>query len=266
MNIQQYYQDKANISLNGSLVALVPTIIIVIVSFYSHVRLPLLFLVLPFCLYSLVCYQAYLLHRQHSLEATNNTRTQSSALLANPDLLIGFMPAPTLRMVLFDQEGNQVGEIKDARFCWWRWCLPYFIDRLFPSEFILYDRNKQVMAIYKRAPNQKVMNVFFPDNQKLGSFLPQLQAASFKKRGFIFSLTTQQSIFVEGSAIYPDIKFRNLNGRIVSKLVKGWMPTEWGRHFRDTNTPIISFDQQIDDTDKLLIIGVLAEYFRYSSH
>ena len=266
MNIQQHYQNKANISLNSSLVALVPIVIIVSASFYLRVTLPLLLLVLPFFLYSLICYQAYLLHRQHSLEATNNTLTQSSALLDNTDLLIGFMPAPTLRMVLFNPEGNQVGEIKDTRFWWWRWCLPYFVDRYFPSEYILYDRNKKVIAIYKKATNQKGMDVFLPNNEKIGSYLPQLQASSFKKHGFIFSLATQQSIFVEGSAIYPDFKFRNQQGSVVGKLVKGWMPSEWDKHFRDANTPILSFNQQIDNTDKLLILGVLAEYFRYSSH
>ena len=266
MNIQQHYQNKANISLNSSLVALVPIVIIVSASFYLRVTLPLLLLVLPFFLYSLICYQAYLLHRQHSLEATNNTLTQSSALLDNTDLLIGFMPAPTLRMVLFNPEGNQVGEIKDSRFWWWRWCLPYFVDQYFPCDFILYDQNKQVMAIYKSAKNKLGMDVFLPNSQKIGSYLPELLTSSFKKQGFIFSFATQQSIFVEGSAIYPDFKFRNLNGSIVGKLVKGWMPTEWGKHFRDANTPFITFDQHIDDTDKLLILGVLAVYFRYTSH
>jgi hypothetical protein len=265
MNIQEYYRTKANVSLNASLIALGPAVIIIVGSIFTFVRLPLILLVLPFCVYSFISYQAYLLHRQYSLESKCMKRKETTSLFEHTDLLIGFMPAPTLRMILFDLNGNQVGEIKDSRFSWWRWVLPYYFDRFLPSEFILFDHNQQIVATYK-IDKQKNLIVKGPDHKKIGVSRQLSKASSFKKNGRVFSQINQQEILVEGSALYPALQFRNQNGAIIGKLVKGWMPIEWSKHFRDANTPFISFDQQLDDTNKLLILGVLAEYFQYTSH
>lgn len=266
MNIQQYYRHKANVSLNGSLAAFVPVLIIIIGSFYFSAKLPLLLLVLPFCLYSFICYQSYLVDRQRSLESELTNSSKPISLIDNSNLLITFMPAPSLRMQLFDPNGNLVGEVKDSRFWWWRWFLPYFIDCFFPSVYALYDHNQEALAFYKISKN-KGIEIFNPDRKKMGIYLYQSEAPlSLKRKGSIHSLTTNQSIFVEGSSIYPDIKLRNEQGFIIGKLIKGWMPKEWGKHFRDVNTPFISIDQSVDETERILIIGVLAEFFQYTTH
>src|SRR4051812_34706905 len=101
MNIQQYYRSAATVSLNGSLAAFVPVIIILVGSILFSVNLPLLYVMIPFCVYSCICYQGYLIQHQRCLE-TEITETQvDTTLEKSQNILITFMPAPSLRMLLF---------------------------------------------------------------------------------------------------------------------------------------------------------------------
>ena len=65
MNIQQYYEQSAMASLNGSLVAFIPTIVLGIFVFVTHTY-HLLLLLLPFLIYSFFCYQKFLLNQRRS--------------------------------------------------------------------------------------------------------------------------------------------------------------------------------------------------------
>lgn len=266
MDIKQYYYNKANISLNGSLVALIPVAIIIICSLFYSVRLPLLILVLPFCVYSFICYQAFLMHRKRGNEVDLTKFQTCSSLLDNNNYLIEFMPAPSLRMLLFDSCGFVVGEVKDARFWWWRWFLPYFIDRLLPNIFVLYDRNNHAVAYFELSKTNGI-EIYDGDRKKIGIYRHKQETTlSMKRNGMIYSIVNKQSYTVEGSAMYPDIKLRNEQGIIIGKLIKGWMPKEWDKHFRNGNTPILTLNHEIGEMDKLLIIGILTGVFQYTSH
>ena len=65
MNIQQYYEQAATVSLNGSLVAFIPTLALVIFAFVTHTY-HLVLLILPFLIYSFFCYQKFLLNQKYS--------------------------------------------------------------------------------------------------------------------------------------------------------------------------------------------------------
>jgi hypothetical protein len=266
MNIREFYCQKAEVSLNGSLLTLVPILLIVIGSIFIFEKLPIILLVLPFGVYSIISFQAYLVQKQYSLEAESIMRNPMSNLYSTNNILLGFMPAPSLRMVMFDPDGNQVGEVRDKRFWWWRWCLPYLVDRVFPNELFLYDQNKQVLAVYKIKSKQRGIDIYLANGKKIGSFLPDSLKSKFKLKGSLYSISNENTIFVEGSKTYPEIKIRNEHEVIVGKLIKGWMPLKWGKQFRDANTPYIMLDLHLKEDDKILIFGVIAAYFQYTSH
>lgn len=266
MNIQQYYRIAANTALNGSLVAFVPMILIVCVGLYFSVKLPLFLIVLPFCLYSLICYQNYLIQHDRSIgvaEIRKNTRKLSDA----NDLLITFLPAPSLRMLLFDGCGTLIGEVRDKQFWWWRWFLPYFIDRLFPSWYGLYDGENQLVCSYKVNDKGKNVKIFNINHELVGFYnINCKKKPSLTRNGTISSLITGEKIQVQASSVYHHIQIRDEQGVIIGKLIKGWMPKEWGGVFRDANTPFITFSPEIKESEKTFMIGVLTEYFRYSNH
>lgn len=266
MNIQQYYRIAANTALNGSLVAFLPMIIIVCFGLYFPVKLPMFLIVLPFCLYSFICYQNYLIQNDRSNEVDEirkNTRKLSDA----NHLLITFLPAPSLRMLLFDENGILIGEVRDKQFWWWRWFLPYFIDRLFPSWYGLYDNENQLVCSYQVHDKMKNVKIFNRNQELIGLFnTNSKKKPSLTRNGTISSMITGEKIQVQASSLYHHIQLHDEQGAIIGKLIKGWMPQEWGDLFRDANTPYITFSPKINESEKMFIIGVLTEYFRYSNH
>ncbi|MDF2903098.1 MAG: hypothetical protein K0S25_736 [Bacillus sp. (in: firmicutes)] len=267
MNIQQYYRSAATVSLNGSLAAFVPVIIILVGSILFSVHLPLLYVMIPFCVYSCICYQVYLIQHQRCLE-TEITETQvDTTLEKSQNILITFMPAPSLRMLLFEPNGFLIGEVRDFRFWWFRWFLPYFADKLIPNVYGLYDQQNKLLALYSVNQRKKQVKIMDSVKNEIGIYHEYIKPIfSLEKRGTIHSLIENHYIQVEGSSLYPHIKFRNEEDFIIGKLIKGWMPLNWGKQFRDANTPFIVLEEQVDVTDKIFMVGVLAYFFKCTSH
>lgn len=266
MNIQQYYRIAANVALNGSIAALIPIIVIVCGGIYFSVDLPLLLMAVPFCLYSFICYQYYLIQQNRSAQVKMVAVDGRTISEAN-HLFITFLPAPSLRMLLFDENGLLVGEIRDKWFWWWRWFLPYFIDRRFPCWYGIYDGQNQLMGFYQINDRRKIVKIMDRDRQVIAVFNQESQQSrTLTRKGTILPRRTNEKIYIEASSVCPDVKLRNQNGSIVGKLIKGWMPLEWGNHFRDANTPYITFSENLNKDEKIMAIGVLVEYYRYCSH
>jgi hypothetical protein len=268
MNIQQYYRSAANIALNGSLAAFIPVILILGLGVYFSLKLPLHMVILPFLLYSFICYQGYLIHHRRSLRAEIGQPSGQSILKKSNQLLIAFMPAPSLRMLLFEPGGHLVGEVRDMRFWWWRWFLPYFVDRLFPKTFGFYDHENKLAAIYQIRKRKKQIKMYDANGNEIGIFLKKngLPRSANKRKGIVKSLVGDQEFFAEWSPLFPNMKIRNKQGMIVGKLIKGWMPLEWGKRFVDANTPILFFDESLEEREKKLLFGVLAYFFQYTNH
>ncbi|WP_147534899.1 hypothetical protein [Bacillus marasmi] len=266
MNIQQYYRFAANVALNGSLAAFVPVVLILFWGIYFSIKLPFLLMVVPFIVYSLICYQSYLIQQNRSNEVSGISLHGRTLTDAN-NLLITFLPAPSLRMLLFDESGVLVGEVRDKRFWWWRWFLPYFIDRLFPRSYAFYDRKNQLIGYYQIDDRKRTLRILNVDRQEVGIYRQQAKkTSSLVRRGIIHSVDTDNKIYVEGSVLFPRLLLRNEQGAIIGKLIKGWMPLEWGNRFQDANTPYMSFSEDLSEVEKFLILGMLVEYFRYTSH
>lgn len=266
MNIQQYYRYAAHVALNGSLAAFVPIVLILCGGIYFSINLPLLLIVLPFFVYSLICYQIYLIQQNRSNEVSEITLHAQTLTEAN-NLFITFLPAPSLRMLLFDEKGLLVGEVRDKRFWWWRWFLPYFIDRLFQRWYGLYDGQNELIGYYRINDRMQTVTIFNVDRQEVGVFCQQREKANpIKQKGFITSAEKNKKIHVESSVLYPNIMLRNEQGTVIGKLIKGYMPLEWGKLFQDANTPYIALSEDLDEGEKILILGMLTGYFRYTSH
>jgi hypothetical protein len=267
MNIQQYYRSAANVSLNGSLAAFVPAVAILLGSMFFSSRVPIIVIVLPFCLYSFICYQHFLIQKRRMREAEIAARQTVIPLQTAENVLLTFLPAPSLRMMLFDVNGNLIGEVKDAKFSWWRWFLPYFADRFFTRVYRLSNHEQQLLATFAVNKRTKSVTVYDSDKSELGMIQLHSDASrSFKFSGLIESCCNHQKLEITGSALYCHIHFYDEQGRTISKLLTGWMPQDWSKYFRDANTPILYFDQNMTDKDKYLLIAALIPLYQYRSH
>ncbi|MBU8878779.1 hypothetical protein BGM26_07220 [Bacillus sp. FJAT-29790] len=261
MNIQQYYEKTASISLNASMASLVPPFFLIVYGIIIAPQGKMVFIVLPFLLYSFICYQFYLINDKRAKEITeNHIDDKTSILLKKDSVLITFMPAPSLRMLLFDPEGQLVGEIKDMKFWSIRWVMPYFLDKLFKRKYGLYDETNGLIAIFIVKNNR--IEILDSEGILKSSII---QKPSQKRSEFIFQKKGKR-ITVERSLLFMDYRFFKGDRIKAGRLRKGLMPLEWGKRFKDANTPVMSFEQDLEGEDRVEIFAILTKLFHYTNH
>lgn len=260
MNIQQYYRNTANVSLNGSFVALIPVFVIVIPLILFLPNKGMVLLALPFLIYSFICYQAYLINNERSiLSKINTSYINNHNLIDKSQYLLAFMPAPSLRLLLFNPDGHKYGEIRDRRYNNIRWFLPYFIDRFFPAEYGLYDISDQLLLTFKWERHRIVIK----DEQENDSFHLEIKEENLFLVRFKDST---HSLKVESQSMFTDIQFFNETKSVLGRVRKGWMPLEWGKRFVNANTPILTFQEEDTKEMRLAILAILIKIYRYHNH
>lgn len=262
MNIQQYYQKTAMISLNASLVSLIPAFFLVLYGIIVARHGVLLVIVVPFLLYSLISYQYYLLNDKRSKEIVEDYKVELEKhlhLLKEEALLIQFMPAPSLRMLLFGKDGQLLGEIKDMKFWSIRWMLPYFLDRMFEKKYGLYNESNKLTAVFVLTNNK--IEILDTDN---GWKLMMMKKQKHHRIDLSFEYEGKM-MTIKRSTLFMDYQFFE-NGTKIGRLRKGWLPLNWGKKFKDPNTPVLSFDNMENQKSKIVIFAILTELFHYSNH
>ncbi len=262
MNIQQYYRKTADISLNGSLAALVPPSFFLLYSILSAQRVNPLLIAVPFIVYSFLCFQMFLLNKQRA-DDIENTRcnyfgTGAMRFLLQSDALIAYMPAPSLRMIIFNPQGMQIGEIRDVNMWKIRWFMPYFLDRLFPKKLGIFNDADAVEAeiIIRKAK----IEIFDGNTQ-------EKETISFKKKGsnLIYKHRNGQ-YYIPRSYFHTDLQVYKGADTRIARFRKGWMPLDWAHRFKDPNTPILSFEAGVTAEEKIRIYAIFASLFHYRNH
>ncbi|PLR78395.1 hypothetical protein CU633_05275 [Bacillus sp. V3-13] len=262
MTIHQYYKHSAAASLNGSLLFLIPPGLILGISLWLKIQLPILALVAPFLLLSFFSYQKHLLLEERSRSSAfsfNDEQLQGKSPLSEDQLLLTFLPAPSLRMLIFNPHGILVGEIKDLRFWKWRWLLPYFLDKSFPAHYGFYNGHNQLAAIFKVKKNE----IIITDSG-------QTEIARIKRnsmKSFHIDMNGERiNIHLTGSTVFTDIHYLWTDGTPEISLRKGWMPLDWSKHFKDPNTPVVTFNSKDSQKKRLAMFALLTLYYCYSNH
>jgi hypothetical protein len=251
MKIHEYYQNTARLSLNDSILALLPAILIVVgnLSFFHNKEIMLL--TIPFLFYSLISFQVYLFRLNQSFSIERNitsSREFYQTLFEARHLLVVFLNTQFPRVLLYFPDGHLAGELR--KYCGKR--IPLF-NRI--KIYALYNDADEILAFYKI--KGKKIEAFNEKNSFLGYFertkkgKKELQDASGKFIGAI-----------EGSSFYMDERIYDNGANQVGRLRRGWMPLEWSSFFPEPNTPVLTFSEQLSEKEKLLRMSFLInEYF-----
>nr|WP_295975512.1 hypothetical protein [uncultured Bacillus sp.] len=261
MNIRQYYEQRAATSLNAGLAALIPPILILFYSIVVAQYFQLLILVIPFLIYSLYCYQGYLLNRRRSFsahKATIENKVEDSHLLVESDILLAFLPAPSLRILLFNPFGVKIGELRDHSFFLLRWFVPFFIDRFFNRTFSLYDQQKQQLYLYQL--HKERLEIFTADNVLL--YTIYIERTRKRKEFFLEDV----SVILKKNGIPACFSFETIEKKELGRIQSGVMPVEWGKRFADPNTPILSFPESTEIKERIQLFALLIVIYMYSDH
>lgn len=262
MNIQDYYRKTASISLNASLASLVPPIFFMLYGLIAAPNKYIALLLIPFFLYSFVCYHYFLRNDQWSKEmGMVSNEIKDKRFLEENQVLITFLPAPTLRMLIFDEDGEQLAEIKDMNFWLFRWFLPYFSEHLFPKKYGIFDREGSIAGSFILKKKQIDIMEFNSDERVIITCLPSLNQFAY------FLKDQEKNIVVKHSSLYTDFQFFMKDSGIpIGRLRKGWLPANCGVLFKDPNTPLVTFDSKLTPGDKLVIYAIITKHLRCSNH
>ncbi|WP_077213636.1 hypothetical protein [Bacillus dakarensis] len=261
MNIQMYYRNAANTAFNGSMAALLPVIVVILPLLTILQKKELVLLAIPFLIYSFLSYQFYLVYVKRSLSSEEIKRIPSADdLLKNEHMLLTFLPAPSLRMLMFSPKGQLKGELRDYEQNAFRWFLPYFADQWFSKVYGLYDSENSLTATFLRHGN-KTIEVYGQDDETL------LTVKKVNKKMYKWNNGNQELQWeVHSEALFTDIRIKNDKNQVLGRVRKGWMPLEWEKYIKDTNTPVLSFDNHLNRKERLAIMAIVVHLFRYRNH
>ncbi len=259
MNIQEYYQKAAASSLNASLASLIPPFFLAVYGITIVQNGKVMIIMIPFLIYSFICYQFYLINDKRTKEIFMQEAVENHRLLDENQVLITFLPAPTLKMLIFHSNGQQIGEIRDMNFWTFRWFLPYFIDGLFKKRYGIYDQANHLVGSF--ILKNKEIKILDSDLNTVSTIHYNY---SKSKSVYVFEKGNKR-IQVKQSSSFTDYQFIHSNS-VFGRFRKGWMPLEWGNRFKDPNTPIFTFEQSLSSKDKLLMYAILTKLLRCSNH
>ncbi|MGP7815930.1 hypothetical protein [Niallia sp. 01092] len=261
MDIQKYYKQTAAASLNASLISCIPLLFLVIFFIKMHFGKYGLWYLFPFVVYSVTSYIFYYIHQKRSQKAAAIRSTGAEkSLLQKKTVVLTFLPAPSLRMLIFDEEGIVVGEIKDEKFHLLRWYLPYFVDKLYPKSYGFYNSHDMLQYIFTIKGN--VIEIKNKEGKRISKIVEQ-KTENVTKTEFMYE---KNKIMMKKSLAFTDYQFNDAKGIELATLKKGWMPKEWSYRFMNPNLPLLSINHSAKNKEIIHLYALLTKIYVYRNH
>jgi hypothetical protein len=246
MDIQKIYLRQAQLYLNSSLFVLIPaSILILLIMFVIPGENPMV-LVIPFLVYSLFLFQNYLLNYKKFISLSKNTKMvihDLPDLMSNPQILLYFNKEDR-ELVFLHPTGDYLGKICEIQG-------KYFLNKrnkLHPKELVLIDSNGTLLATYWKSD---IIDIHQNGYGYLGGY-----------SSGVFSMFPGDSVGVLSSKhIFLDDYIENGRGEIVFRVRKGWMPLKYQEIFLNPNTPIVTINSDLSDSQKLLYFSLFVKRF-----
>ena len=145
----------------------------------------ILLITFPFILFSIVQFVSHRIYESRIKELPDEFIGTNAGLLKNEHVLLTFMPAPTLRLLLFAPDGSLMGEIRDLNMKWFMWMIPNFLSMLMAKRYELVDHEGRLLAKYhiKRGLFNK-MTILDDQGGLIGSY--QENRSFVKVNGMIY--------------------------------------------------------------------------------
>jgi len=258
MKINEYYRDTANLNLNGSIAALIPAIVLIAGNLFFIKNKEIMILIIPFLIYSLICFQIYLFRMRQSLSIDRNLMNSErnlQSLFEARHLLVLFLNTNSSRLLLYFPDGHLAGMIE--RF-YGKGLKKFSHSKI----FALYHLDNEAIGYFKVSGRKVIkIDVFDQNRQYLGRFEKRkLDWRTNKKK--LLDPKGRYIGAIEGSSTFMDEQIITSNPLPDGRLRRGWMPIEWSPLFPEPNTPVLSLRETLSEQDKLLRMSfIINEYF-----
>ncbi|PLS17082.1 hypothetical protein CVD28_13580 [Bacillus sp. M6-12] len=269
MNIRQYYRKISHICFQAAWISLTLSILFFFLHAAGVLSGHILAIVLPFIMISIGNYISFRVFDTRAQELPSGwpLLNEESKLFDERHLLFAFMPAPTLRAVLFSPNGKAVGEIRDQNMKWYMWMIPNSLSLLLPKKYGLYNSDGTLVGayIFKWGLFQKA-SIKDQNGKDIGYYRESRKVSLFRLKGMIVSPDGKPWFAIDAGGLLQDFQLTNAVGIPLVTYKKGWMPLEWGNRFKDSNTPIISFHDSATANDKIAALGFCAAALHHRSN
>ncbi|PLT28701.1 hypothetical protein [Peribacillus deserti] len=265
MNIQNYYKKSSRINYYTSWVSLVIAVSFFVLHIFNKIYGNILYMTGPFIVISAAAYWRFKLNESRGQET--QSRPEAFGLFEESNILLAFLPAPTLRILLFEPGGNVIGEIRDINMKSYLWFIPYPFTELIPRRYGLYDREGTLISNYTvKGIFAEKMIIRNNDEEIIGIYKEELSKSVFKMQGMVFDSTQNPWIPLKAGAWQNGFTLEDCQGKKIGSLQKGIMPLEWAARFKEPNTPILRFHELAEDTEKMAAFGICASLFNSESN
>ncbi|MFT8323545.1 MAG: hypothetical protein ABF649_22050 [Bacillus sp. (in: firmicutes)] len=261
MDIQKYYKQSAVSSLNASLISCIPILFLTVFFIKIHMDSVYFWYLLPFFIYSTISFCSYYIHQKYSSKMENAILAREErSLLQKKTVVLTFLPAPSLRMLIFDADGIVVGEIKDEKFQLLRWYLPYFVDKLYPKSYGFYNSHQMLQYIFTIKGNS--IEIKNKEGKRISKIIEQ-KTEKAAKTEFVYE---KNKIIMKRSLAFTDYHFENITGIELATLKKGWMPKEWSNRFMNPNLPLLTINHSAANKEIIHLYALLTKIYAYKDH
>ncbi|MBM7692502.1 hypothetical protein JOC77_001932 [Peribacillus deserti] len=265
MNIQNYYKTSSRINFYTSWVSLVFAAAFFVLHITKIINGNILYITGPFLLISLAAFWRSRINENRGRELY--CYSSSLGLFEESNILLAFMPAPTLRILLFEPGGNVIGEIRDMNMKSYLWFIPYPFTGLIPRRYGLYDSNGSLISMYTvKGIFTEKMVIQNKNGAIIGIYKEGAPESAFKMQGMVFDSSQNPWIPLRTEAWQNGFTLENCDGKKIGSLQKGIMPLEWGARFKEPNTPVLRFQELAEESEKIAAFGICASIFNSESN
>jgi hypothetical protein len=267
MDIKQFYQNTAAACFHVSWISLLIAIIFFILH-AGHIISGNLFVeTVPFIVFSTANFIGYRIYEKRTKSVSKIYPAIGFSLLHEKELLLAFMPAPTLRLLFFKPDGTLAGEMRDKNMNWFMWMIPNSISLFLPKRYILLDASGELLGEYYIKSGLKTDIVMKNGTgEPIGMYYGKLKDSLFRLKGIIYNDGGDDWMAIHAGGLLNNFTIETIDHKKVVTFQRGWMPLEWQKRFRDANTPILSFHEQATPSEKLAVIGFCAGSLNHYSN
>ncbi|WP_409301159.1 hypothetical protein [Peribacillus sp. SCS-155] len=266
MDINQYYQKTAAAFFQVSWIALMLAVLFFVLHAADLLPGNIIAITAPFILLSIINMIGSRIYSNRSVEVIVKEDNTGIQLFEQKDILLAFMPAPTLRLLLFNPDGTFLGEIRDKNMKWFKWMIPNSLSFFLRKHYLLLNASGEKLGeYYMKRGLQAVIHIKNGDGETVGHYEEILKDSLMKIKGMVFDRRGEPWIPVQIKRL-SEFSLATATQKQLAVYQKGWMPQDWQQRFKDPNTPILTFHENADSKEKLAVFAVCAALFNHRSN
>ncbi|MGG3943642.1 hypothetical protein ABEV54_19615 [Peribacillus psychrosaccharolyticus] len=266
MDIRTYYNQIAKMCFYAAWTCTGLAFLFFILKVMKVLDTNVFFITGPFILLSIFHFIGYRIYENRLINFPEMVVQKNSNLFKEENLLVTFLPAPTLRMLLFAPNGKLVGEVRDQNMKWYLWLIPSVLSIILPKKYGLYGTDGELVAEYNLRGGIKQGVTMIVNGEVIGCFRQTYKESLFSFKGEIRGQNGSEWMTVNPNNFFTNFEIKNQAGANLVTFQKGWMPREWSTIFKELNTPILTFHSSAKINDKIVVLGYVASVYNHRSN